>query len=395
MTRAEVARQFVITRDAKTARISLDAAVAELGHYKPRSIGEWSIELKTGKFDFRAVQLSVAPPQEVLDRLNNTDGITIEHNATLSAAAQPNDERFGEQWALQRMSAEPAWTCVQEGGPGRKVLVAVVDSGISSALPHPDLPAIDPRSRRFIDLMPDGNIEDQDGHGTLIAGTIAAVSNNTKGIASITWRSRVNLLILKFYDPWTPLTGANAARAIVYAVLTGAKVINASWHIGMNKDFLQYAVLFALANDVLFVAAAGNEGTDNDVLPVWPASYALSNVVSVMATKPISVRPIDNLDDQPGFSNYGRQTVHLAAPGVGILSTHYYLQNPQYRRYTGTSPAAAHVTAAAAVIRALRPGWNAQKVRRRLMTTVDASPYLRCLAGGRLNLQSAICTLPS
>jgi subtilisin family serine protease len=112
-----------------------------------------------------------------------------------------------------------------------------------------------------------------------------------------------------------------------------------------------------------------------------------------MATKPISKRPIDLLDDKPGFSNYGPGSVHLAAPGVGILSTHYFLRTPAYRRYTGTSPAAAHVSGAAAIIRALRPGWSAAQVRNHLVATVDRSRYLRCISGGRLNLERAICGL--
>jgi subtilisin family serine protease len=97
------------------------------------------------------------------------------------------------------------------------------------------------------------------------------------------------------------------------------------------------------------VAAAGNEGTDNDVLPTYPASWALPNVVSVMAT--------NHHDDRPGFSNYGRNTVHIAAPGVGVLSTHYYLGAERWRNYSGTSAAAAQVTAAAALSSALKTGW--------------------------------------
>src|ERR1700741_3857002 len=103
---------------------------------------------------------------------------------------------------------------------------------------------------------------------------------------------------------------AFAARAIAWAVDNDADVINASFHIGMSSQVLLDAVQYASDNDVVFVAAAGNDGTDNDTLPTWPASYPLPNVISVMAS--------NRHDDKPGFSNYGPSTVHLAAPGVGI-----------------------------------------------------------------------------
>src|SRR5205085_5254328 len=100
----------------------------------------------------------------------------------------------------------------------------------------------------------------------------------------------------------------------------GAAVINASWHVGMESQVMFDAIDYAAQNDGVVVAAAGNEGTNNDQLPVWPASYTLPNVISVMAS--------NRHDDKPSFSNYG-QTVHLAAPGSGILSTHHYWLAPQ------------------------------------------------------------------
>ena len=401
ITQEDVTRQIVITAEGRDAAISIERTMREFGHLEPRSIGEWDFALPADEhgqsprdFAFRTVQLNASPPDEIIERVNRQKGIRVEPNTILSAAARPVDPLYDEQWALPRMAAEPAWDCVAATEPRHPVLVAIVDSGISAVPPHPDLPAVDERSRRFIDPAPDTFIEDEDGHGTFLAGTIAAVSSNAQGIASITWRIRVNLLVLKFYDPWSVMTGANAARAIAYAAAQHAQVINVSWHIGMDSLFLRLAVLFATARDAVFVAAAGNEGTDNDVLPIWPASYVAPNIVSVMATTRISTRPIDLLDDKPGFSNYGAATVHLAAPGVGILSTHYFLQTPKYRRYTGTSASAAHVSAAAAVIRGLRPAWTAEQVRRRLMATVDPSRHLRCIAGGRLNLRNAVCGLP-
>ena len=131
----------------------------------------------------------------------------------------------------------------------------------------------------------------------------------------------MKLLALKFYNLSNPLNAATACQAIDYAVTSGAKVVNLSWHVAMYSQVLFNHI--KLAKDVLFVAAAGNEGTNNDKLKIWPACYTLPNLVSVMATKPIPVKAIDQFDDKPGFSNYGLDTVHIAAPGVRVLSTHY------------------------------------------------------------------------
>ena len=101
-----------------------------------------------------------------------------------------------------------------------------------------------------------------------MAGTIAAITNNAIGIASSTWPITVSILVVKFHDPWNPLDAASAAKAIAWAVFKGARVINASWHVGMPNNFLLASIHYARLKRVLFVAAAGNEGTNNDVLPL-------------------------------------------------------------------------------------------------------------------------------
>ena len=222
---------------------------------------------------------------------------------------------------------------------------------------------------------------DEDGHGTLLAGTIGAISNNTLGIAAAEWPIR--LMVVKFHDVRTPPTAWNATKAIAWAVAHGAQVINASWDVGLPIRFLKAAIRFANLAGVPFVAAAGNDGLDNDDLPTYPASYAVDNVVSVMAS--------DEDDDKPGFSNYGRTTVHLAAPGVRILSTYPFLTKPpKWRRYSGTSAACAHVANAAALLRALNPMWTPAELREHLIASVDRSPWLACVSAGRLNLDRAV-----
>jgi len=384
MSRDDLSRELVLTvGPAKPS--SFGAALKRLAAYQPTPVSEWFLGQGPSKRFVRVYRLSDVPPQSLIASLNLFPDIKLERNFALGRAAAPSDPLYEEQWALARMSAEAAWLCINASAAAPvPVTVAVVDSGIATT--HPDLaPRIHPASLRFIDPSPDPNIEDEDGHGTYLCGTIAAITGNATGVASAPGPLTVDLLALKFYDPWTPLNGANAARAIAYAVDQGAAVINASWHVGMESQVMFDAIDYAAQNDVVVVAAAGNEGTNNDQLPVWPASYTLPNVISVMAS--------NRHDDKPSFSNYG-QTVHLAAPGSGILSTHHYWLAPQYRNYSGTSPAAAHVAAAAAIVRALRPAMTSAAVKAHLIASVDPRRHLKCLARGRLNLERVVCGLP-
>jgi subtilisin family serine protease len=391
MTRDEIARQLVITAGGPARKARMERVLAELSEYSPKLVTDWEIKDEKGDVLFSLLQFAVVPPREVIDQVKAKHSVEVEPNTVMGQAAVPDDPLYQDvwtfykpQWDLYQMNAQAGWNCAP--GAGGPVNVAVIDSGIATL--HPDLVGlVHPASRRIIGAVFDNVIEDEDGHGTFVAGTIAAITNNATGMASATWPITVRLLALKFYDPWNPLDAASAAKAIVWAVLRGAKVINASWHIGMPNNFLLASIHFARLMDVLFVAAAGNEGTNNDVLPIYPASWSLPNVVSVMATNPH--------DDRPSFSNYGRNTVHIAAPGVRVLSTHYYLGSPVWRTYSGTSAAAAQVTAAAALIRAFRPSWPAHQVRAHLMATVDPFRFLDCIAGGRLSLGRAICNLPA
>ena len=393
----DIANQIVISVSDRAPQRRLDHVLGALAPYCPEVTAGWSIDPEVEETLVSLVEFETVPPPELICHLNTQPGVQLEHNMAMSAAATPGDPLYQDQWtfykpqwALRKMSAEHAWGCATTMGPSVPVVVAVIDSGIAQA--HPDLATrVSPASRCFIPGMPVSAIEDEDGHGTFLAGTIAAITDNKIGIASATWPVTVSLLVLKFYNPRTPLNAALAAQAIAYAVQQGAKIINASWHVAMSSKFLRAHIAYAAKKDVLFVAAGGNEGTNNDTLPIWPASYPLSNIVSVMAS--------DHHDRRPGFSNYGPATMHIAAPGVHILSTHYYLsavpaQPPRWREYSGTSASAAHVSAAAALVRAFRPHWKVKDVMARLLTSVKKVPDLRCQAEGRLDLEKLLCGLP-
>lgn len=183
--------------------------------------------------------------------------------------------------------------------------------------------------------------------------------------------------------------------AIWWAALKGAKVITTAWGVGLPSMMLLAAFAYASLKGAVVIAAAGNDGLDNDLLPTYPASYGgpphnLPNVVSVMASEFMSARDAGSYDDKARFSNYGLTRVHLAAPGIGVLSTDTHFGTERWKPYSGTSAACAHVTYAAAILKALNPAWSPTDIRDHLVASVDPSPWLRCVAKGRLNLDRAV-----
>jgi len=267
-----------------------------------------------------------------LRRLASEAGVVYaERNALMPPAALPDDPRWPEQWALRSGSgatiAAPAAWDITTGS--REVTVAVLDSGID---PHPDIAANlwrnpgesgggrednarDDDGNGYVDDWRGWNFVDGGGnnpfpgsrHGTHVGGIIGAVGNNAIGVAGVA--HRVSLMPLRTYAGTT----AEYVEAVAYAQRNGAKVVNGSFGEPGRWQALEDAI--AQAPDVLFVFAAGNDGADQDVLPLErrtsPCSAPLPNVVCVAAS--------DAHDQLASFSNYGRETVDLAAPGAGIL----------------------------------------------------------------------------
>jgi subtilisin family serine protease len=333
------------------------------------------------------LELSAPPPSDLFVRLRAELGVRYtERNAAMRRLVlSPDDPRYPTQWALDRVAAEAAWERARAISASSPVVVAIVDSGIQAVqdaaslwVTHPDLAGT---LAPGVDLSQE---QDEDGHGTLLAGTVAAVSNNARGVASLVWpvADKVRLLPIKFFDVATPLTSYGGAIAIGQAVARGANIINLSWDVGVPMAVLRDALDDTLANNRLVVVAAGNDGTDNDVWPTWPASYALANMICVMAS--------NHHDDKPGFANYGRTTVDLAAPGVDILSTHFYLATPAYREYSGSSAACALTTSAAALLMSLNPALRPAEIKAHLQASVDHFPWLACASRGRLNANNAV-----
>lgn len=334
-----------------------------------------------------------------------------------------NDPLFKQLWALHNtgqtggtpdadIDAPEAWD-IEKGS--KNIIVGVIDTGIDYN--HEDLsgniwtnPAEIPadgidnelngytddvRGWNFIDNNNDPM--DDHSHGTHVAGTIGALGDNNIGVAGVNWE--VSLMPLKFMKPICasmPACGAtgstaDAIEAIVYAANNGARVINASWGGTAFSQALKDAIILADSLGVLFVAAAGNDGTNNDVTPHYPSNYGgpPHNVPNVIA-----VAAIDHNDAKAAFTNFGPTTVHLCAPGVDILST---VPGNKYDTFSGTSMAAPHVAGTAALVMANDPALTHLQVKNKILNCVDPSSSCEgeVTTNGKLNaFQALTCPVP-
>ena len=190
-------------------------------------------------------------------------------------------------------------------------------------------------------------MHDDDGHGTHVAGIILGVSQDiyTPPYAP----AQIKIMPLKFLDGSGYGKTSDAIKAIYYAVKNGATVLNNSWGGPSYSAALHEAIAFSYSKGVSFVAAAGNEGRNNDASPMYPANYKVPNVISVAATT-------DN-DNLAYFSNYGKSSVSLASPGVWIISSVPPALNNgnPFGSSSGTSMAAPFVAGVAALIKAEKP----------------------------------------
>ncbi|MBX3033240.1 MAG: S8 family serine peptidase [Bdellovibrionaceae bacterium] len=311
-----------------------------------------------------------------------------------SAALPPPD------WGQRQLGLPAAWKWHLGS---EEVVVAVIDTGMDSK--HADLRdnlwtnpgetgldaqgrdkatnGIDDDGNGFIDDVHGWNfaggsadVSDQHGHGTHVAGLIAG---QRLGVAP-----KVKIMVLKYYD--AKLSDRDHLRhtveAIRYAVRMKARIINYSGGGLKASSREEEAIREAASHDVLFVAAAGNERSNSDVLPFYPADYGLPNILSVTA--------IDPLKRVLASSNYGARSVDLAAPGENILST---LPGGAYGVMTGTSQATAFVSGAAALLLSQEPGLKRPAdIIRRLVRSGDAEQALKGKTkhGVSLNVQRAL-----
>lgn len=306
------------------------------------------------------------------------------------AQGSPNDPQFPQQWGLRNtgqtggtsgadISAVAAWD-VTAGSD--LVTVAVIDTGVDYN--HPDLTdnilRLNGQVVGYDFHNGDADPMDDNNHGTHCAGILGARGGNALGVTGVC--QRVKIMPLKFLGGDGTGLDSDAISCIDYARLHGAQILSNSWGGPDYSQLLLEAIQRARDAGILFVAAAGNEGSSNDSEPSYPANFNqdVDNVISVAAST--------DQDQLAGFSNYGAVSVDLAAPGQSILST---VRASGYQLFSGTSMACPHVAGAAALTLAQDGTLSLPALKSRVLGGVD---HPSGLAGkvrlGRLNVASAV-----
>lgn len=366
------------------------------------------------RFNDEGVYL-VHTPLNALEALSKAKGVEVEYvepNFIYTHDLATTDPYYtnGSLWGMYGDATSPtnqygsqageAWAAGHTGSAS--VYVGVIDEGIQ--FDHPDLSGqiwtnpfdaadgVDNDGNGYIDdihgwdfdgnnntIYDGGKRGSLDDHGTHVSGTIGA-KNNGSGVVGVNWN--VTIISAKFLGR-SGGTTANAIKAVDY--LTDLKTShginmvasNNSWGGGGFSQALKDAIDRANVQNILFVAAAGNNGTNNDATASYPSNYTSANIIAVAA--------IDNTGALASFSNYGATTVDLGAPGVGINSTTAY---NTYSSYSGTSMATPHVTGGVALYAAYHPGSTAATIKSAVLSSAVPTSSLngKTVTGGRLNV---------
>ncbi|MFZ3230083.1 MAG: S8 family serine peptidase [Pseudobdellovibrio sp.] len=347
--------------------------------------------------------------------LNNEMVEIVEPNYIYHMSRKADDPMFGQLWGMTNagqkdstgvvgvvgvdIDAEKAWD-IETGS--KKMIVAVIDTGVD--FNHPDLKdnlwtnvveangkaGIDDDNNGVIDdihgfnaATGDGNAMDDQGHGSHCSGTIGAKGNDGKGIVGVNWDTQI--MAVKFLDSSGSGTLESALKAIDYATKMGAKVMSNSWGGGGFSQTLLDAIKRSNDAGAIFIAAAGNDGTNNDTVATYPANYDVANIVSVAA--------VNNKGELADFSNFGKKQVHIGAPGVNIYSS----TGGNYASWSGTSMATPHVSGVAALVWSHEPALTAIELKQRLIATARPIAGIRgkTQSGGLVNAYNALTnTIP-
>ncbi len=415
-----------VTEGAKAAALDVVSAARKDNIHTPvmAAVGAGELDLVTLPQGWTV--------NSAITMLKNNPAIAYaEPNWVFTAQATSNDPYYtnGNLWGMYGDATSPtnafgsqageAWASGNVGSSS--VVVGIIDEGIDYT--HPDLAAniwtnpgeiagngIDDDIDGYIDdihgwdfynndnTIFDGTTSNSvDHHGTHVAGTIGGVGGNGQGVAGVNWN--VTMISAKFLGP----TGgylSDAVKALDYLTNLktkyGVNIVasNNSWGGGGYSSTLQSAITRAANAGILFIAAAGNNGTNNDTTANYPSNY--DTTAGAGYDSVIAVAAIDASGNLPSFSNYGATTVDLGAPGVGIYST---LPFNSYGSYSGTSMATPHVTGAVASYAASHPGVTAAAIKSAILSSAQATPTAtlagKTVTGGRLNISAMPDVKPS
>lgn len=292
-------------------------------------------------------------------------------NYVINIDQTPNDPLLTNQWALKDIRAEE----VQEFPIQGVEPVAVIDTGVDCS--HPDINCLG-EFNAITNTAGPGSAMDDNGHGTHVAGTIGSYCNN--GIGACGVGSGIPILACKFLQAKGGGALSDAISCIIWAREKGARIINASW--GCTQCFSE-PLLSSIkqsrdAGLLVFAAAAGNDGVNNDDKPHYPSSYVLDNYDPI-----ISVAAIDEKRERAKFSNYGSTGTDISAPGVNIIAT---WPGGEYKTISGTSMATPHIAASSSII----AGLGGRPKESILSSASSLSTPKYTLTGGALDLKAAI-----
>ncbi|MCX7813714.1 MAG: S8 family peptidase [Pseudothermotoga sp.] len=362
--------QYVVHFDAEKVPLNVKEELQKLGVV----LDELRFEKEV--FYLLRTELNIPRLKEILSLIPGF--LNIEPNCTVSLHSRivPNDTYYNWQWNLTMVNLPYAWSYTI----GTDIVtIAVIDSGVDFS--HEDLSGIFVEGYDFVEN--DNYPQDENGHGTHVAGIIAALTNNYRGVAGVTWGQAVKIMPLKIVGSSGNGTVFDFAKAVVYAVNHGAKIINVSLGTSRPSNLSQDVVRYAYQNDVVMVCAAGNDDG-----PVgYPAAYP----------ETIAVGAVTQSVMRASYSNYGPE-LDVVAPGGdeqgGILSTYpsYLYPYVKYIGMAGTSMAAPHVTGLVALMisQGIVGVENIRTVLRRTAIDLGSSGYDIYYGAGLINAYAAV-----
>jgi hypothetical protein len=333
-----------------------------------------------------------------ISRISSTTARTKRPNPAKQKT--PNDPQYPQQWDWPKIDAPAAWA---KTTGSRKIVVTDIDTGMDYT--HEDLAAnawqnkaecngkkgVDDDHNGYVDdcygidtIDGDSDPMDDNGHGTHTAGTIGAVGNNKTGVTGINWN--VSVMPCKSHDSSGTGTVASIIECYQYVkmekVKYGYDIVSTNNSYGGCTEACDYnpatydAIKALVKPGVIMAFAAGNSGRDNDVQPNYPSNYDLPNIIAVAAT--------DSNDGLAGFSEWGRRSVDVGAPGVNVLST---LPNNQYGQLSGTSMATPHVAGLVALLHSWQPKDDWWMLRNLIIAGGDPISSLKgkTVSGRRIN----------
>tara|TARA_R110000751_G_scaffold192931_2_gene298485 strand:+ start:177 stop:2735 length:2559 start_codon:yes stop_codon:yes gene_type:complete len=393
--------------DRRTARNTVSAKISDLNSDEVDDRYNNLAKGRLAKFKLDGISVKNA-----LEKLRKNPAVLYaEPDYIVSAAGIPDDARFDELWGMHNtgqtggvddadIDAPEAWD-ISTGS--RDVVVGVIDTGVDYS--HPDLAAnmwanpgeiagdgIDNDGNGFIDdihginaITNSGDPMDDNGHGTHVSGTIGATGNDGIGVVGV--NHNVSIIGCKFLDSAGSGASSDALTCIDYFVdlknnhNVDIRTLNNSWGGGGFSQALYDAITATSDANILFVAAAGNSGSDNDASPSYPASYDHDSILAVAGT--------NHTDAMYTSSQYGLTSVDIAAPARNVLST---VPGGGYSSFTGTSMATPHVAGAAALVLSVNPELSTVELKELLMNSGDANPATegKTVSGKRLNIYNAL-----